>query len=93
MAEPITQISKAQSYSQIGEFWDTHDSADFWEQTEEVDFEVDIQSHRYYFALDGLMVSEAGQIAAKRGISTETLLNLWIQEKLRQEIEPAGIAG
>ena len=28
-----SSISKAQSYTDIGEFWDTHDLADYWDQT------------------------------------------------------------
>ena len=30
-----SSISKANSYKEIGEFWDAHDLTDFWEQTEE----------------------------------------------------------
>ncbi len=42
MSESKSSISQAQSYRGIGEFWDTHDLADYWEQTESVEFEVDI---------------------------------------------------
>jgi hypothetical protein len=34
-----SSISKAQSYIDIGEFWDTHDLADYWDQTEPAEFE------------------------------------------------------
>jgi hypothetical protein len=43
MSESKSSISKAQSYKEIGEFWDTHDLADYWEQTHPVEFEIDIQ--------------------------------------------------
>ena len=37
---------------EAAEFWDTHDLADYWDLTEEVaDVEVDLQQHRYLFAL------------------------------------------
>jgi hypothetical protein len=39
-----SSISEAQSYRNIGEFWDTHDLADHWDQTEPAEFEVDILS-------------------------------------------------
>jgi hypothetical protein len=38
-----SSISQAESYKQMGEFWDTHDLTEFWDQTEPADFEVEIQ--------------------------------------------------
>ncbi len=35
---------QAQSYEEIGKYWDTHDLAENWEETKPVKFEVDIQS-------------------------------------------------
>ncbi len=31
---------------EIGEFWDTHDLADYWEETEEVEFQVNLKSEQ-----------------------------------------------
>ena len=43
----LTSISKASSYAEIGEFWDTHSLADYWDQTHEVEIDVRIPSrHR-----------------------------------------------
>ena len=28
---------------EIGEFWDTHDLADYWDETQEVEFQVNIK--------------------------------------------------
>ena len=56
-------ISKAQSYKEIGEFWDTHDLADYWEQTHPVDFEIDIQSEVTYYALDKALSASIRSIA------------------------------
>ena len=38
-----SSISKAQSYEEIAEFWDTHDLAGYWYLTHPLEFEVDIQ--------------------------------------------------
>ena len=40
MGRNKSSISKAQSYKEIGEFWDSHDLTEHWEQTEPVGFEV-----------------------------------------------------
>ena len=31
---------------EIGEFWDTHDLADYWDETEEVEFQVNLKSEQ-----------------------------------------------
>ncbi len=85
MNESKSSISKAQSYKEIGEFWDTHDLAGYWEQTHPVDFEIDIQSEVTYYALDKALSASIRSIAEQRGVSAETLLNLWVQEKLQEE--------
>ena len=36
----ISSISHASSYEDVGEYWDTQDLADHWEETYEVNFEV-----------------------------------------------------
>jgi tRNA (cmo5U34)-methyltransferase len=43
MDDNKSSISDAQSYEEIGEFWDTHDVSDYWEQTRPVEFEVDLE--------------------------------------------------
>lgn len=85
MGKAKSSISKAQSYKEIGDFWDSHDLAEYWEQTKPVTFKVDIQSEVNYYALDKTLAEMVRAVAQKRGVSAETLLNLWIQEKLKEE--------
>lgn len=35
-------IPEMSSYEEIAEFWDTHSLADYWEQAEPADFEIDL---------------------------------------------------
>jgi hypothetical protein len=85
MRKSKSSLSKAQSYKEIGEFWGTHDLADFWNRTKSVKFEVDIESEVTYYALDSKLSTKIRSIAKKRGVSADTLLNLWVQEKLREQ--------
>jgi hypothetical protein len=78
-----TPISNAKSYQEIGAFWDEQDATEFGGQTE-AEFIVNIQSQRRYFSLDNLLAEKLKTIARHRGIHEETLLNLWVQEKLNQ---------
>jgi hypothetical protein len=84
MSKSKSSLSKARSYAEISEFWDTHDLADYWDQTKPAEFEVDIRSEVTYYALDNTLSAEVRTIAEQRGVSPETLLNLWVQEKVRE---------
>lgn len=79
-----SSISKASSYQMIGEYWDNHDLADIWEQTEPLELDINIQSERKYYPIDSYISERLIEIAIKRGISPETLVNLWLQEKISQ---------
>jgi len=81
-----SSISNARSYREIGAFCDIHDLAEYWEQTHPVEFEVDIQSEVTYYPLDTTLSARVRSIARQRGVSSETLLNLWVQEKLQEQI-------
>jgi len=82
MTEDKTSISKAASYQEVGEFWSKRDLADFWGETEPVDFEIEMESERRYYPLERDLSNELNKIARRRGVSTVTMLNLWIKEKL-----------
>jgi len=81
-----SSISEAQYYKEIGEFWDTHDLTEYWEKTHPVEFEIDIQTEKTYYSLDGNLTEKVRSAAKKRGVSSETLINLWVKEKLKQEM-------
>ncbi len=85
MGKNKTSVSKKSSYQEIGEFWDTHDLSEFWEQTRAARFEVDIQTQRIYYPVDCKLSERILELAKKRGVSAETLINLWLSEKLKQE--------
>ena len=85
MAENKTSISNASSYSEIGEFWDTHDLADHWEQTHEVEFDVNLESSVMYFAVEKVLAEKLRAAAKTHGVSPETLLNVWVQEHVAAE--------
>jgi hypothetical protein len=78
-----SSVSKANTYQGIGEFWDEHDASEFGEQRA-VKFTVNIQSERRYYPINNEFSSIIRQTAQEHGISGETLVNLWVQEKINQ---------
>jgi len=85
MSKDRSSLSKAKSYKEIGDFWDAHDLSDFWDQTKEAEFEVAIETEITYYALDKILSEQIQAIAQKRGVSADTLINLWLQEKLQEQ--------
>ena len=77
----MTSISKAQTIDEIAEFWDTHSLADYWDQTHEVDIEVRAERRRR-ITLDPDLYSRVETLARLRGVMPETLVNLWIAERV-----------
>lgn len=73
------------SLEEAGEFWDTHDSADYEDLMEDVTFEIDLTGRpMYHFAVAKDIAAALHKIAQQQGVSTQTLINLWLQEKLLQ---------
>lgn len=73
------------SYEEIAEFWETHSLADYWEQTEAAEFEIDPTARRRYLvALDPGLIQRVQRLAQARGLSTESLVNLFLEQHLQQ---------
>ena len=79
-----TPISKAQSLDEVAEFWDRHSLADYWDQTHEAQFEVRAKRRRR-ITVDPEIYSQIEARARTRGISPETLINLWLAEHINKE--------
>ncbi len=82
-ARPVNGISKARTLEEIGDFWDSHSLADHWDQTREADFEVRAFRRRRV-TLDPAVYTEIEAQARARGLMLETLVNLWLAERLHQ---------
>ena len=78
-------ISEGHSYLEIGEYWDNHDLSDVWEQTEAADFVVSGHAKTTYYPVESTLSQKLHDVAQQRGVSAQTLLNLWLQEKMAQE--------
>jgi hypothetical protein len=63
-------------------FWDTHSSADYEDLMESVEAEIDLSSSKAYCPVAKDLLRGGRTRAHQQGVSTETLINLWLQEKL-----------
>jgi hypothetical protein len=78
----ISSISQAKTLEEIGEFWDTHSLDDYWEETREAEFEVRAERKRR-ITVEPKIYKELEAEARVRGVVPETLVNLWLAEKLQ----------
>lgn len=69
------------SIEAAADFWDTHSTADYEDVFMEVK-DVKIDLVRTHFRVDRELADKIGKLARERGISSETLVNLWLQEKV-----------
>jgi hypothetical protein len=84
MGNNKSSLSQASSYEEIGEFWDSHDATDFWDQTHPVEMEFDLKAEESYYPVARDLAHEIETIAHSQGVSSATLINLWLQEKVHQ---------
>ncbi len=78
-------IPEMKSYEQIADFWDNHSLADYWDQTESAEFEIDPRARRRYLvAIDPHILSRVQRLARQRGLNTESLVNLFLEQHLHQ---------
>ena len=72
------------SLEEFCEFWDTHSSADYEDQMTPVDAEITLSSEKVYCPIAKDVIQQVRTRAHQQGVSTETLVNLWLQEKIAQ---------
>ncbi len=77
-----SSISNAKSLEEIGEFWDNHSLDEFWDETREVEFEIRAKQRRRV-TLEPNIYQKLEDEAKLRRLVPETLVNLWLAEKLQ----------
>ena len=72
------------SIEEAAEFWDSHSTADYDDLMRDVHFDVDIQRRTFLVPIEGSIAKEITAIAKQEGLGLETLVNLWLKEKLTE---------
>ena len=82
-ASKLSSISRADTDQRIGEFWDTHDFTDLDNpDAPDVKFEITCA-----VPIEVELLTAIEQQAHKRGVQIETLVNLWLQQKLAEQVQ------
>ena len=79
--EPIPKHFK--SPKDAGDFWDTHNLADYWEKTKESALLFNLRKRRCYISILPGIEKKLERISEKQGVAIETIVNVWLKEKLQ----------
>ncbi len=77
-------ISQANTDEKIGDFWDAHDFTDFDTDAPDVEFETTCS-----VPIEVELFAAIEKQAHRRGVQVETLVNLWLQQKLAEQTQQA----
>ena len=56
---------------EIGEFWDTHSLSDYWDETREVDFQVNLKLKHNLVLVEREIAEQINAHATKQRVSTK----------------------
>ena len=72
------EISNAGSFSKLGAFWDKHDFTEIDDpRAPDVEFHVSAA-----IPIEPDLLADIEELAHLRGVNVETLVNLWLKEKV-----------
>ncbi len=80
--DPIPREFK--TIEELQEFWDKHSVADYDDLLKDVHFEVDLRGRTNLVAVEPTLMQELVKRAHTMGVSTETLVNLWLSKQLHE---------
>ena len=80
----VSSISQARTLEEMADFWDTHSLADFDDQTHEVEMTFDPSARRSVVGIETELMAEIRRIAKERQVSTQTLVNVWLRQRVDQ---------
>ena len=82
-AKPIHKSFK--TITELAEFWDTHSPADYDDLSRpDIRLELDVKARHRWVAIDPKLSDQLSKVAHAQGISTKTLINLWLSRQIKQ---------
>ncbi len=90
----MPKIPQFNSIMEESDFWDTHDATDYFDETVEVDVRfVDARPKKIPVSmrLDRKMVADLKAVARRQGIGYQTLIRMWLLERLAAQPAPTGV--
>jgi len=77
-------LSEGGAHAELVKLFETHDMGDLWDQMPEADFDIEIRRRKHLVALDDDLAGKVAKIARSRHVSSESLVNSLLREKLAE---------
>ena len=74
----------------MGKFWDKHDLSGYWGKTRKVKFDVVLEPEATYYPIEKGLSEKIQSEARKQGVSSDTLVNLWLEQKMKEQRSTRG---
>lgn len=84
----VDKIPQFKTEQEEADFWDSHDSTDFFDETEAVNVTfVDARPSMKQISLrlDPSVIDKLKSLAVGKGIGYQTMIRMWVMERLGQE--------
>jgi predicted DNA binding CopG/RHH family protein len=73
------------SFDELANFWETHDLTDYEDQLQKVKYKVARKpTRKFVVTLSDELTKALRKATHREGVSMQTLVNLWVQERLQQ---------
>ena len=85
MKKSKSSISKARSYTEIGDYWDKHDLGDYLGEDKKGEIRGGGRTRSYLLPIQKDLSEKIQSVAKKQGVSSDTLVNLWLEQKIKEQ--------
>lgn len=85
----VDKIPQFKTEQEEADFWDSHDSTDFLDETEAINVTfVDARPSMKQISLrlDPSVIDQLKSLAVDKGIGYQTMIRMWVMERLGQEV-------
>ncbi len=79
----LKTLPKLNSVNALADLFDNNDFGDVWEQMSEAKFEINLKKHKHLVEIEEDVVVNIEKIAKTKHISSATLINSWLKERLQ----------
>ncbi len=90
----MAKIPKFENEQEESEFWDTHDSTDFLDETTPVNIRfVGPRPRKVHISLrfDQETIDNLKMVAGHKGIGYQTLIRMWVMEQLASQLDSMAV--
>ncbi len=78
-------MPKFSSLDKLVAFFETHDTGDYLDAMHEAHFDINLKHRTHIIALDEDLADRVTAIARAKRVSSKTLINKWLREKVLEQ--------